>query len=533
MTTDDSPPTTEREMRPTPRTAPSAEGDERADLRETPTAYVVALGRTVYKLKKPVRTEFLDFSTLASRWEACTREVALNSRFAPDVYRGVAEVTDPYGGMGEPVVVMHRLPAARRLSTCAQSGDDLTDAVDGIAHAVAAVHGASARTERITSCGRLDSLRTRWRHNLAETATHAAGLVSDLELDEVASRVDTYLDGRGALFEERLRDGRIVDGHGDLLADDIFVLADGPRILDCLDFSDELRFVDGIDDIASLAMDLELHHRPGLAERLLRTYREIRRDDAPHSLVHHYIAYRAFMRAKVDCLAAEQNDPSAAASVHAHRALALDHLRAGTVGLLVVGGLPGSGKSTVATGLADRIDAVVVSSDVVRKELAGLPPDVPCRASVGLGLYSTSFTARTYAEMFRRARALLAAGTSVILDATFVEPHYLARASQIADRTHSRFLHLDCAVSRDVALARLARRTGGHSDADAAVYEDLADRARRHGAHDRAGAVVLDTDDSPSAVVVRAQGHWLHVRDDPGYIRPQVSGTTTSERSEP
>ena len=82
------------------------------------------------------------------------------------------------------------------------------------------------------------------------------------------------------------------------------------------------------------------------------------------------------MRAKVDCLAAEQNDPSAAASVHAHRALALDHLRAGTVGLLVVGGLPGFGKSTVATGLADRIDAVVVSSDVVRKERAGLPPEL-------------------------------------------------------------------------------------------------------------------------------------------------------------
>ena len=160
--------------------------------------------------------------------------------------------------------------------------------------------------------------------------------------------VDAYLSGRAALFAARIDGGHVVDGHADLLADDIFCLPDGPALLDCLEFDDRLRYVDVIDDAAFLAMDLEYLGRPDLAEFFLDRYRELSGDDAPDSLRHFYVAYRAVVRAKVDCVRLTQGHPEAAADAQRHLAIAAEHLSRGAVRLVVVGGAPATGKTTVA-----------------------------------------------------------------------------------------------------------------------------------------------------------------------------------------
>lgn len=150
------------------------------------------------------------------------------------------------------------------------------------------------------------------------------------------------------MFAERIRAGRVVDGHGDLLADDIFCLDDGVRILDCLEFDDRLRWLDGLDDACFLAMDLERLGLPDLARRFTSWYAEYSGDPAPESLRHHYVAYRAFVRAKVACLRARAGDGQAAAEAWQLAGMTLGHLRAGAVSLVLVGGLPGTGKTTLA-----------------------------------------------------------------------------------------------------------------------------------------------------------------------------------------
>jgi hypothetical protein len=225
--------------------------------------------------------------------------------------------------------------------------------------------------------------------------------------DAVERLAHRYLDGRSRLFERRIAEGHIRDGHGDLLADDVFCLDDGPRILDCLEFDDRLRYGDVLLDVAFLAMDLECLGAPDLARRFLDWYTEFSGRPFPASLASHYVAYRAHVRAKVACLRHDQGVEDAADEARCLLDLAHRHLEEAAVRLVLVGGLPGTGKSTLARGLADARGWAVLRSDEVRKELTGLPAAVPASSAWGEGLYRPEMTAATYAELLRRASAAL------------------------------------------------------------------------------------------------------------------------------
>ncbi|MDJ0396482.1 AAA family ATPase [Rhodococcus sp. G-MC3] len=444
-------------------------------VRETHSAYVFFIGDIAYKMKKAIKTDFLDFTSLDSRWWACEREFTLNSRFSGDVYLGIAELPDPTGGPAEPLLKMRRLPDATRLATSAAAGRDLEGKLGAIAQAVAAVHVRSVRTFDIDRQGTRDALARRWNANISELRTLADGLIGRHDIDELERLVDRYLAGRAALFDARIADGRIVDGHGDLLADDIFLLSDGPRILDCLDFDDHLRYVDGIDDAACLAMDLEFHGRPDAASAFLDAYREAAADSPPTSLTDHYVAYRAIVRAKVACIRFRQGSAPSHEDAVEHMRLALEHLKGAAVKLVLVGGLPGSGKTTLATALAQATGAAVISSDVVRKELAGLDPSGPRPARVGEGLYTPSITDQTYAELLQRARTYLCDGRSVLIDASWSDPPTRERAELLAASTFSDLLQFECVAPKRVSIDRIATRRPSASDATRDVYEAMAD----------------------------------------------------------
>nr|WSY49741.1 AAA family ATPase [Streptomyces sp. NBC_00886] len=471
----------------------------RAEVCETHTAIVFFAGDRAYKVKKPVDLGFLDYTSRAARQDACEREVALNRRFAPDVYLGLGEFSSPDAETAEPLVVMRRMPADRRLSRLVREGVGLDDVLRAVARHLAAWHAEAPRGPDVDEQGTRDALSSRWEasfaqiHALAEDGSVPEGMAETEQL------VRRYLAGRERLFASRIEQGRVVDGHGDLLCEDIFCLDDGPRVLDCLEFDDRLRYVDGLDDAAFLAMDLEQLGAPEAAAYFLAQYSEHSGDPAPASLWHHYVAYRAFVRAKVSLIQAGQGAPGAESASRRLVSATLRHLRTSAVCLTQVGGLPGSGKSTLAGAMADRLGVTLLSSDRVRKELAGLPAEQSAAADYGEGLYTPEWTARTYATLLDRAAALLSAGESVVLDATWSDQAQREAAQRVAERTSTNLVALHCHVPDDVSAARLRARAFGPSDADLGIATAMAAREPAWPE-----AVAIDTSGSLESAVARA-----------------------------
>ena len=447
---------------------------EPPEVHETHTGMVVLIGDRAYKAKKPVVTDFLDFSTTARREEACEREIRLNSRLTADSYLGLAHFTDPAGGQGEPVIVMRRYPDSVRLASMVRRGEPVDNHLSTIAATLARFHTDAVRSRQIDADAKVPEIKARWLENLAELHRYAGSILPEELVAETQRRALQFIENRAVLFDERIAARRIVDGHGDLIADDIFCLPDGPVLLDCLDFDDHLRHVDTLDDAAFLAMDLEFLGRSDLGEYFLHEYRRMSADAAPPSLAHFFMAYRAVVRAKVDCIRAGQGKAAAVADAQRHLELAVEHLRAGTVRLVLVGGGPGSGKTTLARALGESLAGQVISSDDVRRELQSAGDIDGAPGSYNSGLYSPEKTDAVYTTMLRRAHFLLAGGWSVILDGTWRDPRQRARAIAVAGQASCPAVELMCTVPLEVAVARIVERDATTSDATPQIASTIA-----------------------------------------------------------
>jgi aminoglycoside phosphotransferase family enzyme/predicted kinase len=470
---------------------------------ETHSAVVFFLGDRAYKVKKPVDLGFLDFRSRADRQAVCHREVELNRRLAPDVYLGVADVVGPDGTMCDHLVVMRRMPADRRLATLIATGVPVSDELRTLARVIVSFHEQSERTPEFDAAASADAVDGLWRANGDGLRPFVGRCFDGEAVARVASWAEGYIRGRGPLFERRIADGRIVDGQGDLLADDIFCLDDGPRVLDCLEFDDDLRYGDVLLDIAFLAMDLERLHRPDLAHQFLADYRELSGDNWPATLAHHYIAYRAAVRAKVAAVRHGQGDAASAEAARSLLAMAHDHLDRGRVRLVLVGGLPGTGKSTLAAALADHLTASVLRSDHLRKEIAGIPAHVASPAPFGEGIYRPDMTDATYRLLVDRAAIAVALGESVVLDASWSSTRWRETIKELARSTGTELAELLCLCPTDLAAARIesrSQREGDTSDATPAIAEAM---ARVTDAWPTAR--IIDTSGSPAAVVDAAR----------------------------
>jgi predicted kinase len=265
--------------------------------------------------------------------------------------------------------------------------------------------------------------------------------------------------------------------------------------------------MDVLDDVACLAMDLE---RLGVAERaaeFLRDYAEFSGAHYPDSLAHHYIAYRAVMRAKVAAIQGRQQTPRLFAGLgDATRRLVdlgVGHLERGRVRLILVGGGPATGKSTLAGALSDHAGLVVLSSDRVRKEMLGLDPVGHYPAAPGQGIYSPSVTDHTYRQLADQSERLLAMGESVVVDASFTAARHRDLIRRVAHATHSSVTELRCEAPEDVVRQRLRRRetqADRYSDAGEAVAAVL-----RNEADPWPEAYVVDTTEESSVCVRRAE----------------------------
>ncbi|MEZ0053133.1 aminoglycoside phosphotransferase family enzyme/predicted kinase [Mycobacterium sp. MAA66] len=437
---------------------------QRIEVCETHTGVVVLAGDRAYKSKKPVITDFLDFSTRLSREHACRREIELNCRLSADSYIGLAHLVGPEGGPGEPVIEMRRYPDDERLSTIVGRALWAGGHLDAIAQKLARLHAESPRGREINAAGRRTAIVARWEQNLVELVRRATRLDIGKSIAQIDHLFRQYVDGRAMLFAQRIDRRRIVDGHGDLQAADIFCTAGGPVILDCLEFDDQLRYVDGMDDASFLAMDLQFLSADELADSFLASYRGAAEEDAPFSLAYFYCAYRAVVRAKVDCVRMEQGDGLAHADALRHLELAIDNLQRATVRLVLVGGGPGAGKSTLSSALGGALAAQVISTDDVREELrAAGQLDGPA-GHYDTGRYSPHNVHAVYKAMLHRAGSLLAQGQSVILDGTWRDAEARECARAIGHENSCPVVELCCTAPLYIAQNRIAGRCVGASE---------------------------------------------------------------------
>jgi hypothetical protein len=352
------------------------------------------------------------------------------------VYLGVADLVMG----GKPVdhmVVMRALPDERQLASLLRSNRAIETRLDSVAATLSSFHATAARSAEISASASPSALEHKWEENLEEVARLVNTRLDDLSVEtEIRKLVARWLSSHRALLETRIADGQICDGHGDLQASDIFCLDDGVRILDCLEFSDTLRWDDVCADVAFLAMDLERLGRPDAARMFVRAYERHSGARLPPPLLHFHIALRAYVRAKVACLRSEQ---SAVAPDPAHdlQVLALNHLRSARSALVLVGGLPGTGKSTLAAGMADETGWVLVRSDAVRQQR-------PLESD----RYAPEAVAAVYDELLGTAREHLEEGESVILDASWVSAEQRARAVQVAQEAVLNSLRFAARVRR-------------------------------------------------------------------------------------
>ncbi len=446
-----------------------------AEIHETHTGIVILIGDRAFKIKKPVRTDFLDFTTVEAREGVCAHEVALNSRLAPQSYLGVGHFADPGGRQPpEPVVVMRRYPDQYRLRSMIERGEPTEQHLATLAGLLATFHARAARSPSIDECGTPAAITERWQENLTELDRHAGEVVAADAVAEVRRLAMRFLAGRTTLFATRITERHIVDGHGDLLTDDIFCTPEGPVPLDCLEFDEQLRYVDTIDDAAFLAMDLEFQGRPDLADFFLGHYRAAAQDsEAPRSLADSYIAYRAVVRAKVDCIRFTQGHHEADIDAGRHLDIALSHLRAATVRVVLVGGGPGTGKTTLATALAEALDAGVVSTDVVRRELQQAGAITGEAGVVNAGLYAPGNVDQVYEAALERAGRSLDNGISVILDGTWRDLRQRRKAAALAQQKSAVLVELVCLAELSEAQERIVRRRSAVSDATAQIASEI------------------------------------------------------------
>ena len=431
---------------------------------------IVALCKThAYKLKKAVRFPYLDFSTSSRRLGMCEREAALNMRFAPELYLGAHRVTreadgrlalDGAGETVDAVVVMRRFADDDLFEQIAKEGRLTRAMVEALARRVAKTHDEATADYQSGGAAAM-------RLTLDETALSLrnAAAASPAQIDTLVARLNEDLNAHGALLDSRKAQGKVRRCHGDLTLRNICLFEGAPTLFDCLEFDEELATIDVLYDVSFLLMDLWRVGAFAATNLTFNRYLDARDETDGLPVLPFFMSLRAAIRAHVE--ASQQN----AERARLYFDLAQTLLTPGKGAVIAVGGLSGSGKSSVAAALAPRVGcppgARVVNSDRIRKRLFGVAPT----ARLPQEAYASAVSAQVYGEMFDVSARTAALGWPVIVDAVFDRPQDRGAIRAAAERTGAPFFGVWLDLDLDRRAARVDWRVNDVSDATRAVLE--------------------------------------------------------------
>lgn len=500
-------------------------------LRETHISWVILAGDRAWKIKKPVNFGFLDFSTLAQRRFFCERELALNRRFAPELYLAVVAVTagengPEFAASGQALegaqildyaVQMRRFDEAQLLGNIAARGELDRALVRALGRELAAQQAAaqacypSADREEPGSPA---ALRAAMAQNFAQARDYALAAPEAQTLAAVERWTLQRHRELLPLLVQRAAAGKVLDGHGDAHLGNIALVDGRVRLFDCIEFNPAMRIMDGIAEIAFLCMDLQARGHEAESHCLLGDYLEYRGDYEGLPLLDLYRCYFAMVRAKVALLrepatADSISDTDAYRDFRRYLLLAHNYCERRAPFLAITHGVSGTGKSTIADKLAAAGGALRIRSDVERKRLFGLAPEQRSEAADEASLYSSAMSRKTFERLCELAALALAAGFAVIVDATFLHKKSRDMFYRLARERQMPFAILDCVAPAEEVQRRLRQREQSGNDAsEAGVRVMLSQQANAQPLDEEAQRYRVRTSSTENADEL-----WRHLQD--------------------
>ena len=483
---------------------------------QTHASVVLLTGDYAYKLKKSVNFGFLDYSTLAKRKHFLEQELTLNQAIAPEIYLEVLPISQSgqkliLGDSTNPVeytLKMHQFPENCLLSNLFEQKKLTADMMVALGKVVAKFHQKTQTNDNINAFGNVKVIKKAIEDNYTATQPYLDITQTPKQFQETRQFTETFLSVHKAAFQQRQDNHKIRECHGDLHLGNICFWHNQLQLFDRIEFNEEFRFVDVMYDIAFTVMDLMLRNRVDFANIFLNTYLEQSGDWQGLEVFPLYLCRQAYVRGKVTSLLL--NDPEITPEKKAESLitakdyfrLAWDYAHPKKGQLMIMSGLSGSGKTTVARAIAPQLNAIHLRSDAIRKQLGAIPLDTPG----GEELYTAEMTEKTYSRLLELAALLIAQGYKVILDAKFDRQVWRKQAKRLAMVEDVPFAIIHCQAALNTLSDRLKQRTRDISDATADLLEQQQQQAEALSSDERPFTFSMDTektDKLPQLI------HWL------------------------
>lgn len=481
---------------------------------QTHISHVFMASPFVFKIKKPVDFGFLDYSTLQKREHFCEREVALNRRLCSEIYLGVIPITqdedsfslhdEARGEVVEYAVKMKELDDKYFLHNYIEEGRLGSRILERVAEKLTRFYQVQEPSREVLKYGEISQIRFNTEENFSQTEEFIGTTIAETTYKGITYFTESYLSHHADLFERRIQEKRIVDGHGDLHLEHIHIRPDQLCIYDCIEFNERFRCGDQAVDLAFLAMDLDFQECWKEERYFMDLMAEKLEDPELHLITDFYKCYRAYVKGKVKSLQSAEEEVEAkdreraAALARKYFGLSLRYALLGSQPwvLIFMGGV-GTGKSTLASSFSDVLGIEAYSSDRIRKAIAGIPLDKRTPPSQREKVYSSSMSKQTYDRLMQEAREHVGRGRSVILDATYSKKESRAELEKYLESAGINYLFIEAQASEETVKERLRSRdteTEVVSDARLGDYSMLEARYETPNEVDPQRIINLTTD---------------------------------------
>ena len=455
---------------------------------QTHISHVILTGEYAYKIKKPVDFGFLDFTTIDKRKKFCEEEIKLNKRLCPEIYLELVKITQDndkikINGTGkiiEYAVKMMQFSQKNIMTKLLEDNKITEEDIEKIVKRLVKFYKKSKNTKEIDIYGTIDIIKQNTDENFEQTKKYINQTITRENYDFIKKSTNDFLKNKKETFNKRVKEGYILDCHGDLHSGNIVIMNKKVCIFDCIEFNKRFRYSDVASDIAFLAMDLDYQGKPYLSSNLISNYIKESKDDDILKILNFYKCYRAYVRGKVISFRLDDSNITKEEKKQikqtAKKYFELSNYYAKLFSedtktknknlLFITSGLTGTGKTTTAKKISIDYRANLISTDEVRKELEGIDKYERHHDAYNTGLYSPEKMIKTYEKIIEKANILLKEGENVILDATFKTNKLREMAERIASENKSRLIILHTICPEKIVKNHLQKRVQKKSISD-------------------------------------------------------------------